>query len=307
MARRWILYLLAWVGCLVFFCAYQQWFAWLVLVAVLCLPVFSLLVSLPAMLSAKLQMEAPMEVSMGTACSLELYCRSVMPVPMWRCKVRLERPITGESWVLAEDGMLPSQHCGQLICTVEKARIYDYLGLFGLPLRGQHQKEILVRPEPVPVEELPEILNREHACSWRPKQGGGYAENHELRLYRPGDSVQQIHWKLSAKTGRLILREPLLPEKGQLSLYLQLTGTPGQIDRKMGQLLWLGQCLLERRVDAELHCLTGEGTVRLSITSPESLHDAVDQLLGSSHAGYGQESVENTAGAYVIGGGQNEA
>ncbi|MBR2633811.1 MAG: DUF58 domain-containing protein, partial [Lentisphaeria bacterium] len=46
-------------------------------------------------------------------------------------------------------------------------------------------------------------------ASGRPKPGGGYGENYEIRQYRPGDNLNQIHWKLSAKVGDLMLREPM--------------------------------------------------------------------------------------------------
>ena len=54
MIRRWCLYLAVMLGLIVFYIAYQKWMAWLLLLAVLWLPAFSLLVSLPAMLTVRL-------------------------------------------------------------------------------------------------------------------------------------------------------------------------------------------------------------------------------------------------------------
>ncbi len=291
-----------------FFYAYRQWFAWLVLVAVLCLPVFSLLVSLPAMLTARLVIRAPKTMTAGTEGELELRCRCRLPVPLWKCRVSLERPITGESWNMEPGAHLPAQHCGALICTVEKAKIYDYLGLFSLPLRGQWQAKVLVRPVAVPMGTIPE-LERYLSRAWRPKRGGGFAENHELRLYRPGDQIQQIHWKLSAKTNRLILREPMEPLRGRMVLRLDLNGTAQELDRKLGRLLWLGGELLEKKLSYEIRCMTASGVESRKVDSQKSLMDAMDLLLSSGFAPGGstiRDKEEHGCWLYEIGGGPDE-
>lgn len=306
MAGRRIIYLLTCLGCFVFVYFYQQWFAWLALAAILCLPLFSLLMSLPAMLTARVVMDAPERVPVGTPVEITLRCRSVLPTPLWRCKVLVERSITAEKWRTLDD-TLPTEHCGQLVCTIKKAKVFDYLGLFSLPLRGQKQCGVLVQPKPVAMEDLPD-LNRDLCCVWRPKWGG-FAENHELRLYRPGDSVQQIHWKLSAKTGQLILREPMIPEPGRVLLRLDLKGTPQELDRMLGRLLWLGEQLLEMNISFEIQCMTGIGLESLTVTSPEEFQAALDTLLGKPCAGEGtvRDRIEPAAWICDIGGGPDDA
>ena len=53
MLGRRLFYLAVLGFCLVFYCFYQEWFSWLLLVTVVALPWFSLALSLPAMLTAK--------------------------------------------------------------------------------------------------------------------------------------------------------------------------------------------------------------------------------------------------------------
>ena len=53
MGKRWFVYLMALLGCLVFYLAYQQWVSWLLLMGVLFLPIVSLLFSIPAIALAK--------------------------------------------------------------------------------------------------------------------------------------------------------------------------------------------------------------------------------------------------------------
>ena len=43
------------------------------------------------------------------------------------------------------------------------------------------------------------------------KKGSDYSETFQLREYVPGDSIKQIHWKLSEKLDKLVVREASLP------------------------------------------------------------------------------------------------
>lgn len=308
MATRRIVYLLVWAGCILFFWAYRQWFAWFTLVAVLMLPLFSLLVSLPGILTAQLEIHGPDAVSAGTPCVVELRCRSFLPAPPWKCTMTVERPMTGRRWRIKSGQRLPTDHCGALICTANKPKICDYLGLFSFPLRGAESLTVTVRPTPVPMSQPPQF-SRYTARAWRPKRGGGFAENHELRLYRPGDSIQQIHWKLSAKTGKLILREPMEPEKGRVLLRLDLRGNETQLDQTLGRLLWLGSQLLEIGMVFQIQCLTAMGRECFPVASTQELNDTIDTLLLREPAVTGSILDRNEAAAwqYYIGGGTDEA
>ena len=297
MFKNWVLYLLSWLVCIVFYCAYLQWFAWIALLTLLALPLFSLLCSLPAMLSGSLTINAPEVVTTGDVCHVKVDCKCVFPTPFWRCGIQVEHPMTDKSHPLAKDGQIPTNHCGVVILKVEKARIYDYLGLFAFPMRGVEQQTITIRPQPIPTA-LPGSAKQGRALRWQGKPGGGYSENHELRLYRPGDSVHQIHWKLSAKTGRLILREPQIPVGGTVTLRLSRGTTPAEADRAMGRLVFVAQQLLAQGICLRILC---QGTCLLANT-PEELLRSVDQLLAMplSH-----EPVP-TSGGYWIGGDLHE-
>ena len=307
MVRRWLLYLLVVMGCLAFYWAYQQWFAWLVLVGVLCLPVAALILSLPAMLTLKLKVRCPLPVAMGSQELPELAASCPLPAPPVRGKILVRRITTGQQWKLKPGYYLPADHCGTLLCGPDKAKVYDYLGLFFLRIRQTEPLSVVVRPRPVAVRHLP-ALEQYLAKSWRPKPGGGFAENHELRLYRPGDSLNQVHWKLSAKTGKYIIREAMVPEKNRLLLSMILRGTPEELDRKFGRLLWLSRELLSKELRHEICVLTGNGTLTLSVIDEESLEKALDELLSQPPApAEVQWSALPAAWQYRIGGGEDEA
>lgn len=304
--RRLIYFTALCVG-VVFFVTYQEWLSWLILLILLLFPWFSLALSLPGMLTFRVEPKAPSSVPQGIQTEVRLTGLCRLPVPPFRGKLRITRLTTGEVWKQTTDVPLPTDHCGSLLVVPEGTWVYDYLGLLGIPVRKREHITVTVRPQPLPLRKLPE-LERFLARSWRPKFGGGYAENHELRLYRPGDSLNQVHWKLSAKTGKLILREPMQPERGLVLLTMNLRGTPEELDRKFGRLLWLGGYLLEKEVSFRLRCLTGAGMRTWELNTRQALTEAVDELLSAPPSRQGDLREQNFQASwqYHIGGEPDE-
>ncbi len=283
MGKRWSLYLLALLGCIGFYVAYQGWLAWVLLWTVVCLPVFTLLISLPAMCTTRIQLDCAGYPTLGSRDPIRIAIHCKLPMPAYRCRIFVQRPLTGESWRLRVGASLPADHVGTLICRLERCRVYDYLGLFFLPVGSRGDTLAVVRPMAVEIPQLPDFQSY-LALAWRPKPGGGYAENHELRLYRPGDPLNQVHWKLTAKTGKLTLREPMEPLRGKAVISLDLNGTPAQLDRKLGQLLYLGKRMLSQGLPFQLSVLTAQGTQHLWIDSEQTLLHHLDSLLLSRPA-----------------------
>ena len=283
MVRRWILYLVILLGSIGFYVANQQWLGWMLLVLVLTIPFFSLLVSLPTMLSARASVRCAgiLEKHMEEIPEFSLSCR--FPLPLTRGKIRVKRTTTSESWILKPGEKLPTDHCGQLVCQPEKLVIYDYLALFRLKITKKKSTSVIVRPDKITLSAPPE-LDRHLSRSWKPKPGGGFSENHELRLYRPGDSLNQVHWKLTAKTGKLVVREALEPQLGRMLLTMNLRGTPDILDRNFAELLWMGRHLLELGMRFEIHVLTGYGVWMRTVTSEPELEKAMDNLLSQPPA-----------------------
>ncbi len=281
MVKRWLQYLAALVCCQIFFFAYRQWLSWILLLAVAFLPVLSLLVSLPAMLTARARLSLPACVTAGTRTTMGLTARAVLPMPQWQARILVRHTLTDRQWLLTPGGGCPTEHCGVLEGRISRCRVLDYLGLFCVPMKSPRDFRLLIRPKPLKPENLPD-LEQYLVNAWRPKPGGGFAENHELRLYRPGDHPRQIHWKLSAKTGKLIFREPMVPDGGRMLLWLDHSGTPEQLDRKLGRLLWLSGYLQRRGLCHDILANTAQGPMLWHIGREHTLRDAMDTLLSLS-------------------------
>ncbi len=281
-----MLYLTVLAGCGIFYIAYGEWLSFLILVAVLGLPWLSLLLSLPAMLRFRAAPAGPEIMEMGESPELWLLGTCPLPMPPFRGRLALHRHFSGHTLEYQETMPELAAHCGGYTITAEKVRICDYLGLFSLPVLKKDSHRLLIRPRPVPVS-LNDDLHRHLARAWRPKFGGGFAENHELRLYRPGDSLNQVHWKLSAKTGQLMLRQPMEPQRGLVLLTMNLRGTPEELDRKLGRLLWLSNHLTEQGIAHEARVLTEDGVLSFSISDPGDAVKTIDTLLCQKNAAQG--------------------
>lgn len=308
MAGRRFLYGLVLMGSLAFYAAYQEWFSWILLLAVLLFPLVSLLLSLPLLFRMKAEPVAAARIPMGSGETVQLRVYpETLQLPL-TCKITINNPLTGEKRIVQSGDFLPTDHCGGLRCTLYKPRMYDFLGLFRFRLRKVSEGIVYVLPKPVD-QEVPPDLTRYLARSWRPKPGGGYAENHEIRQYRPGDQLNQIHWKLSAKVGELMLREPMEPERGRLLLTMDLRGTPDELDAKLGQLLWLGRWLVEHQMVYDVCVLTGNGVETWTVDCSSGLNRAMEDLLCATPASNGSVRDRELIAAwqYHIGGEPDEA
>lgn len=274
MITKRLCYIAALVGCVVFYIAYQAWFSTLLLWTVVLLPLVSLLAGLPSIRRFELQLTCEREIDIGDTLTVSVSADTALP---YRVKLRLRRCITGEEWRFGDHAQLPVDHCGAIAVSVRRAVVYDPLGLIGIPVRLDDTLFAVAMPTPLETA-LPAEMDTIVAVSWRPKAGGGFSEYHEMRDYRPGDSLKHIHWKLTAKRGEPILREPMQPELRWL-LMLDVCGTPEELDRKFGRLLFLGRELLRRGLPFEIAAMTEKGLLRSSVVTVEDLEGAVSELL----------------------------
>lgn len=305
MAVRRVIYLATVLLCLVFYWAYREWLSWLLLMTVVWLPWFSLAVSLPAMLSCRLSLQCAGRVSMGEKVKVRLTVRSALPMTMVRTKLAVTGSFGAFKKKISLKNDLPTAHCGALQIKPVRTWVYDYLGLLRLPVWRKTGCTVLVWPAIVAAQ-MPQ-LRQYPIHAYKPKPGGGFGEHHELRLYRPGDDLRQIHWKLSAKAGKLMFRETMEPVKGLALVEVVLTGEPEILDKKLGQLLHSSTQLLQRDMPHTVRCLTGRGAECFPVENREDLEKAMTAILMADPAEPGSH-LEQTAASWRwrIGGDSHE-
>jgi uncharacterized protein (DUF58 family) len=116
------------------------------------------------------------------------------------------------------------KHAGNYIFEVEKIRIYDMTGLFHINRKINRSAHLQILPELIGVEVRVSERTRnfygeaETYDDFRP--GDDASETFEIRSFRAGDRMQSVHWKLSAKSEELLVRENSQPLACAVVLFL---------------------------------------------------------------------------------------
>ncbi len=290
MAKNRVLYGLYLLAVLVFHSFYTGWFSFFLLIFSVILPAFSLLLSLPAMLRARFDAQLPARC----ACTQEAEYRlrpvtqTRLPLPCCRLRLTVSDVVGGSEqtqWIplggtLTFSMRVDTRHAGVCRFTVDRARVCDALGLVSIPVRLPPVCAIAVEPEPQAPLDRPNLSQFQYR-SYHPKPGGGFSEIHDLREYRPGDSLHEIHWKLSAKADKLICREAEEPDIGLIVLSFDFSGTRAQLDSTLRQLLWLSAWLTEHEVVHQIDYLEPDTLAPCSVTirSAQDLRTLLQTLL----------------------------
>lgn len=154
----------------------------------------------------------------------------------WRGKVRLQLMIRNTChmdrkyiWQTVS-GDSPSvfylllDSAGNYEISIRKLRIYDISGLFYLSCKSREAASVVVFPDFYPVGiRLSEAARNfagdsEVYDSFR--SGDDASEILKLRAFKDGDKLQNIHWKLSAKAGELVVKENSMPKACSVALLL---------------------------------------------------------------------------------------
>ncbi|PKM62624.1 MAG: hypothetical protein CVU97_04155, partial [Firmicutes bacterium HGW-Firmicutes-21] len=276
-----------------FYGIYEGYASYFILLIVVFFPFFSLVISLFGMLRVRIGMlPLPSEIKRGEPANavIRVYTRCWFPLSILKityiaknitfCRDKSKKTffLYGCSY---SDVSLPldTNHIGSLYLDIVKIRVYDYLGLFRISLKTPEKRHItvlprLIRPEIMPVLPMDKIGGK----GLKPKPGGGFAEDYDLRQYRIGDPMNLIHWKLTSKLDELITREPLVSEKGMIFICFNLFGTVDDLDSVFGQIAYISQVLLGRMIEFNLCWYGNDG--ELNIVEVKDRNEFFGTLVG---------------------------
>ncbi|MDO4206430.1 MAG: DUF58 domain-containing protein [Lachnospiraceae bacterium] len=165
------------------------------------------------------------EVQKKQEAEIKVQLQNLSVIPVTRCDLvlQMQNQLNGESsQEVIRGGVLPKRrrtfqlaaldnHCGIVKSCIVSARIGDPLGLFSRKLIIESAGcECLVMPHlyhtGIRMEEM-EHYDMESFRYADAKVGTDSSETVSIREYTEGDSVRAIHWKLSAKTGDIMIKE----------------------------------------------------------------------------------------------------
>lgn len=176
--------------------------------------------------------------------------RTVFPVFWVSCKVLARNQLNGETMTLRLAGMLPgkgecrlpvevsSGYCGRIRVSLIQVAVYDCFALLGIRRKTEVSTHVTVQPDMFEVQL--NLLNQasgvdESDTYSQERPGDDLTETYQIREYVPGDSPRQIHWKLSGKFDRLIVRDPAKPITRNVLVFWERTGDSGDRDRTDAQ------------------------------------------------------------------------
>lgn len=296
MIGRRIFYGLILIAALLFQITNDNYLAPVLLALCLALPVLSLLISLPVILSCRLTLHGEAAgVSRGTEAQWSMIPKLPIRLPLPRLKVvaveknlltgataQHKLALTGVTRQMQAILPVSTSHCGLLELRVKKVRAYDLMGLFAIPLPKPEPARIPVEPiprDPGPLH-IPEGWGMRPAPGSAPKRS--YGEDYELREYRPGDPMRTVHWKLSSKWDDLIVRDPAETVTPLVVLSFRWFGTPERLDAILDKLAGYSKALLAVQRPHALQWISRSEEPSLHPVSDEKdLQDGLLALLSS--------------------------
>ena len=242
-----------------FFVFNQSWMSLFLLLLLIGIPLISLILLLLCAKKTTLSVFVPDSVKRGQNGAVAVRCASSSHLPFAHALISIDiedsiSPIPTQLYMVSagESVEIPffTDHCAKVNFSFRKHCLCDMLGLFTLS-RPVADMCTLVLPCSVPIIPKPRILNTGERTT-RTKTGSGFSEVFEFRDYRPGDRLRDIHWKLSAKYNRYIVREPQDTVGTVVTIAVDIGSDPDECDFIFDRLEYLAETLLAENASMQI-------------------------------------------------------
>lgn len=223
------------------FCAifYGHTFFMLLTILELCLPAFSYAVSKFCFFRLEPSLEfRPMITDKGETAYLTLKIKNPVQVPFASAMVTLSfrsgfyGGMKEETHILSLRSHFDNPLTFPIVLTksglydasVTQLQGFDYLHLFHFKKDLDLRAQVRVFPNTRPIEERHEALYSEGFDEFEESSKSGNVSSNvtDIREYQPGDRLQKIHWKLSTKIDKLMVKENESTSTNEFFLLLEL-------------------------------------------------------------------------------------
>lgn len=269
MLRNRVFYGLMLAGAALIYIFTNTYYTLTLLVLTILLPLLSLILMILSKGGLEIRLDAPDTAEKDKAAvSYTFENKGFLPLARIAFQVQMENLMTGEQaarWVQATVGgrafvtaNLALQGCraGSVVLSTAKIRIYDAFGLFTMKKKNLPDRTLLIYPNmreiAVRMEKPVETTGDGSRYSpYRP--GQDVSEIFALRNYAEGDEIRKIHWKLSSKLDKTLVRDFSLPLNYSLFLLVELHFENEEIADAVLELFFsLSRMLLENGINHNL-------------------------------------------------------
>ncbi len=226
--------------------------------------------------------------------------------------VELQVSAAGKKKPVRINKRVEGEFCGCIQIQIQNISITDPLGLWNISVEPEPQfwqKSYVVMPdyfsiETVLEEDVTAMIDSENYSMYYP--GNDPGETFAIREYVPGDPIKKIHWKLSQKTDKLLVREFGRPVVDETLLLFEnrivdpsVMCSPAQKDALARLLYSMGNSLLtdQHRFTVGYYDGVGEEMRICPVAEKEEWDDRIRQILRCSFT----QGDTTVAGAYMTG------
>lgn len=230
MCKSWIQYIFLITFLFLLAVLYDSYITLLVLLVFIILPLLLLVIGLVSRSKVLAGMKLDVKtVQKGQVFPINIYIENHSFIPIAHCNVSFEygnqyiKSKKKEKLTISISGYqqhvatckVSSEYCGILEFSVTDIRIMDFFGLFSLRLPCPFQFRITVLPDTDTMESP--LVRHNPWVSSEPeeyalnKSGDDCSELFGVREYLQGDRFNRIHWRLSDRLDKLIVKEFGLP------------------------------------------------------------------------------------------------
>lgn len=285
MLRTWIIYSVTLHIAFIFFLCYKMWVSWYCLIILLLVPLFAFIVSRIAAITFTI--EIPANTNIGSPAYMNL---NTIGKASFFTFSRLQFLVTDHmsgttkrlTVTVHDKGItkipIDTKHCGAYTYELKRAAVYDPLGFFRRKVKINSTKEILVKPVPVIPDIMPDMFGFK-AKNLR-KTNKPNTEIYDIREYQKGDPIKSIHWKMSAKKDKYLIKESLEEYGGHSRVLLKLTPDRDQLDTHLGQILFTSRFFIEREVSHKIRIIPPDRSeIAFLVENTTDLEFAIAKIL----------------------------
>lgn len=144
------------------------------------------------------------------------------------------------------------KHYGLFQFEIITLKTYDYLHFVSYVKPVSKTSQLIVHPDNVTTIKIPDVIYEEGFDEYETSlQKGNLSSNvTDVREYQPGDRLQKIHWKLSAKIDKLMVKENEAAASHQFYVLMELyfdEKKPHLLDQSIENAYALSMALLDAK------------------------------------------------------------
>ncbi len=201
----------------------------------------------------KVRIEAPISISeVGKENMIKINIFNKLPITIQRMKalVVIEDTISAvkhKHWMKISSVMPGNNEfthnvtfgmAGNFEINLTKLRVYDMTGLFSGNMKTKSTERVQIMPcmydVGIRLSMMVKNFYGESDMYDEHLPGMDRSELFQVREYMPGDRLQHVHWKLTAKEDELMVKEHSLPKSCPVILFLKFDPTDKKLRRKNG-------------------------------------------------------------------------